>query len=110
MGGLFDWEQNFYSPMSGEDKYKQNISELVEILAEDSWKIRIEKRGGYFFYFIKYWILYVEKITSAKTNMPWSEIPGYETLLRAFIGEMQKRKISEYPDIMVEAMAKLVSN
>lgn len=54
--------------------------------------------------------MYVEMITATKVTIPWNEIPGYDCILRAFIGEMHKRKISEYPDIMVEAATKLSSN
>ena len=96
--------------MCQEERYKQNICELVDVLIEDNWRIRIEKRGGYFFFFLKYWVMYVQRIPSMKANIPWNDILGYECLVRAFVGEMDRRKVSEYPDIMVDTMTKLASN
>ena len=63
----------------------------MEILIDDGWKVRIAKRSGYFFYFIKYWIICVDNMG---TLIPWNEIEGYDSLLRAFVGEMYKRKVS----------------
>lgn len=110
LGTIFDWEENVYSSISHTERYKQNINDLVDILAEDSWRIRIEKRGGYFFYFIKYWVIYVDKMATLSHSVPWNEIHGYERIIRAFAGEMHRRKVSEYPDVMVEAATKLLSN
>ena len=107
---IFDWEENVYASISHQEKYKQNINDLIDILAEDSWRIRIEKRGGYFFYFMKYWVIHVDRMATVNHPVPWNEIHGYESIIRAFIGEMYKRKVSEYPDVMIEAATKLLSN
>ncbi len=82
---LFDWENNFYKFIETEDKYKQNIHELEQILEENEWEKRINKRKGAFFSFVQYWCDYVEFIAVNSKNLKWKHFPGYNRILHAFL-------------------------
>lgn len=53
-------------------------------MAQDAWKERFIKRGLAFFYFIKYWVTYVESALPAGREVQWRYFPGYNRLLRGF--------------------------
>jgi hypothetical protein len=80
------------------------------VLAQDAWKERFVKRGLAFFYFIKYWAIYIEITLPATKDIQWRYFPGYNRLLRGFFVEMKIRPILEYPDALMEAGLKLLLN
>jgi hypothetical protein len=82
---LFDWQSNFYDVLDSDERCRQNLSELSEILDKQEWRHRMQKRGIGFFFFITYWIKYVEKIAILSDNVKWQDLPGYPQLLRAIL-------------------------
>ena len=70
----------------------------------------MQKRGIGFFFFITYWIKYVEKIAILSDNVKWQDLPGYPQLLRAILCEMKRRPIVDYPDSLVDATVSLLAN
>lgn len=70
----------------------------------------MEKRGIGFFFFIIYWVKYVETIAVISDNVRWNNIPGYTQLLKALLCEMKRRPVIDYPDSLVEASVKMLAN
>lgn len=56
---MFDWENNFYKVIEKEEKYATHIEELKDMLKESQCESRLQKRGGAFFAFIRYWVSYI---------------------------------------------------
>ena len=40
----------------------------------------------------------------------WNYFPGYTKIVRGFIVEMKKRKILEYPTLMIKTSSELLAN
>lgn len=70
----------------------------------------MEKRGIGFFFFITYWVKYVEQYAIISEHVKWQNIPGYTQLLKALLCEMKKRAIMDYPDSLVDASIKILAN
>lgn len=51
------------------------------------------KRGVAFFFFLTEWMQFVSKIVVNKDHVPWQDLPGYLTLLKAFLVEMKTRNV-----------------
>jgi hypothetical protein len=45
----------------------------------------MEKRGIGFFFFIIYWVKYVEKVAIISDNVKWQDLPGYPQLLKVIL-------------------------
>jgi hypothetical protein len=68
------------------------------------------KRGIGFFFFLIYWVRYVETIAVISENIKWQNIPGYTNLLKALLCEMKKRPVIDYPDSLLDASLKMLTN
>lgn len=68
------------------------------------------KRGSAFFYFLSYWVNYVEDIAVKSKDIQWKYFPGYNRLMKSFLVQMKKKSILEYPDAMKLTCNKLLSN
>ena len=86
------------------------LGEIQELLAREDWKTRMTKRGIAFFYFVKYWIEYIESIVVKTKDVQWKYFPGYNKIVKCLLVEMKKRSILEYPDALKIACFKLLSN
>jgi hypothetical protein len=82
---LFDWQSNYYNVIGHDERAKHNLQDLAEILDNQPWRHRMEKRGIGFFFFIIYWVKYVEQIAIISDHVKWQHIPGYTQLLRALL-------------------------
>ena len=107
---MFDWEFHFYKYLRKNDRIENNSITIQEILSQETWKGRFVKRGLAFFYFLKYWVTYVESTLQDSHYTQWSYFPGYNKLIRAFLLELKVRPLLEYPDAIIEAALKLLSN
>jgi len=43
-------------------------------------------------------------------HIPWQDLPGYRKLLKAFLIEIKKREITEFPEALKEALYSLTIN
>lgn len=107
---MFDWEHHFYKYIRRDDRIENNSISLPEILGQNEWKGRFIKRGLAFFYFIKYWVTYVDSTLHNSPYIQWNYFPGYTRLVRGFLVELKIRPILEYPDGIIEAIQKLLLN
>lgn len=114
---LFDWERKFYRCIKNTPPPTASRSinvplqmNIADILACPEWKERFIKRGLAFFYFIKYWVDYVIAVVPVTSQIQWKYFPGYNRLLKGFFVEMKLRSITEYPDALLEAATKLLTN
>ena len=73
------------------------------------WKNRIKKRGIAFFRFVTNWSNYVVRFAN-KDGIPWQDIPGYATLVKAILYELKLRGIKYYPDALKETCCALLAN
>ena len=83
---------------------------LADALALPAWRTRFTKRGLAFFYFLKYWVTYIESSLPGKKDVQWRYFPGYNRLLKGFFVEMKTRPIHQYPDALIESCLKLLTN
>lgn len=45
----------------------------------------MSKRGIAFFYFVKYWVEYIESIAVKTKDIQWKYFPGYNKLIKCFL-------------------------
>ena len=96
---MFDWEEHFYKCLSDQES-EEDGPVLGEILAQEAWKERFSKRGLAFFYFIKYWVSYVEQSIDSR-DVEWCYFPGFNRIIKGFLVEMKLRPLLEYPDALL---------
>jgi|JI6StandDraft_1071083.scaffolds.fasta_scaffold01575_25 hypothetical protein len=70
----------------------------------------MEKRGVAFFYFVFYWMKYVEQTLIISESVKWDYLPCYSQLVSAVLGEMRKRPLLAYPDSLRDASTRLLAN
>jgi hypothetical protein len=70
----------------------------------------MQKRGGAFFAFVRYWVTYIETIAVNSKHISWRYFPGYNKILLSFLAEMKLRPLSGYSDPMKRAATSLLSN
>ena len=107
---LCDWDRNYHKCVEEEERYQAALHDIQAMLDGEDWKIRMTKRGIAFFYFVKYWIEYIESIVVKAKDVQWKYFPGYNKIIKCFLLEMKKRPIIEYPDALKIACFKLLSN
>lgn len=82
----------------------------MELLRTNDWEVRMKKRGGAFFAFVRYWVTYIESIVVNSKNLSWRYFPGYNKILLSFFAEMKLRPIQNYSEQMKKAAASLLAN
>ncbi|KAL4468703.1 hypothetical protein ABPG74_005206 [Tetrahymena malaccensis] len=107
---LFDWEQSFYRFLKTQERGEQHFNDLSAILNDTKWSYRMSKRGVAFFFFLTEWLQYVNKTVVVKDHVPWQDLPGYLTLLRAFLIELKSRDILQYPEALKLASQSILNN
>lgn len=106
---FFNWDEYFYSHIPESEQKKKNLQILSHLMSLNKWEEKIAKRGVAFFLIVKTWADFV-KMTVVKDNIMWFNIPGYSSILKIFFDQMKRRKISEYPDALVDASCSLLGN
>lgn len=104
ISGIFEWK-NFYTlirPGFNKDSFEA-------ALFSETWQQKIQKRGLSFFNFLKQYIFHILDQTKSGQIL-WSSIPGYKLLLKVYLLELKERKITEYPEALVEAGSVLLNN
>lgn len=81
---MFDWENNFYNMIESEEDYSKTEAKLMELMRTNDWEIRMKKRGGAFFAFVRYWVTYIESIVVNSKHISWRYFPGYNKILLSF--------------------------
>lgn len=79
-------------------------------MEQREWIHRMEKRGVVFFYFVFYWMKYVEQTLIISESVKWEYLPCYNQLVGAILGEMRRRPILSYPDSLRDASTRLLAN
>lgn len=68
------------------------------------------KRGVAFFFFLDEWGQYVNKTVVVKDHVPWQDLPGYKTLVKALLLELKIREITAYPEALKAASQSILNN
>ena len=76
----------------------------------NDWEERMQKRGGAFFAFVRYWVAYVETITINSKHIMWRYFPGYQKILLSYFAEMKLRPLNHYTEPMKKASGSLLAN
>jgi len=53
----------------------------------------MSKKGIVFFFFVRDWANYINQTIIVKDQVPWADLPGYETIVKAFLLELKFRLI-----------------
>lgn len=99
---FFNWKKYFYDKIPESPQKKKNMDIISKILAEKRWEEKLGKRGVAFFLIAARWAEYAKTI-AVDEKIDWFDIPGYSIVLKAVLTEFKERKISEYPDALVDA-------
>lgn len=99
---FFNWQKYFYEKIPDSSQKKKNMEIISKIMAEKRWEEKLAKRGVAFFLIANRWAEYAKTIV-VNDKIDWFDIPGYSTVLKAVLAEFKERKISEYPDALVDA-------
>ena len=107
---IFDWDRYFYSHLPKDNEQKKENDKILEHILENTrWHDRIKKRGVGFLLIITEWAKYVKQAV-IKRNIFWQDVPGYKTIVKAVLREIQKRPLLSYPDSLLDASMALLSN
>ena len=110
---LFDWEIQFFKYIPKTGLHQKDAEESVRLLrrieANKKWQTRVKKRGIAYFQIIKRWAELL-KNTVKTFSLVWQDIPGYRCIVKSVLQELKFRKVSEYPDTLIEAANTLVEN
>lgn len=106
---FFNWETYFYDQIPDSEQKQKNLAILTEIITQKLWEEKLAKRGVAFFLIINRWAEYVQTIV-VNDRIDWFDIPGYSSVLSAIVTELKERKVSEYPDALIDATCSLLSN
>jgi len=79
-------------------------------LEDRDWKNRLGKKGIAFYSFLTEWARHVNKTVVTKDHVPWQDLPGYTTLVKAFLAEMKSKDVRRYPSALLNASYSLLKN
>lgn len=100
---LLDWHTFFYKHFYEMPEAMEEENIFMELVKEEDWRIKINKKGVGFFYFVAescmYLVTYIDKKVLLQIDN--LEIPGYECLISAFMHELKK---ADYSDAVVYAL------
>lgn len=103
---LLNWNNEFFNYLS--DNNKEN-KEILERALNLKWKGKFDSKKTFYFYFLIEWCEYVK----AKYNsnlIEWEKIAGYEILVKKYNKNLKKRKINNYPEILIISGLELLKN
>jgi hypothetical protein len=107
---VFDWERYFYSHLpDGNEQKKESDRILKSCIQSTKWHERIKKRGVGFLLIVTEWAKYV-KTAVVRRNVFWQDVPGYKTIVKAVLREMQNRPLLLYPDALIDSTMALLAN
>lgn len=99
---FFNWDKNFYSKIPNDGDLKEkNLEILKRIIKDDKWEEKISKRGVALFLIVTKWADYI-KTTIVNNKVEWWGIPGYRKILKVIVHQIKERKVTEYPDSLIE--------
>ncbi|TNV86417.1 hypothetical protein FGO68_gene3402 [Halteria grandinella] len=110
---LFDWEAEFFEhiPSSGEyaKDFEDSINLMRKIKTNTEWYTRIQKRSIAYFQIIQRLLELLKSIVKT-FELNWQDIPGYKCIVKSVLQEMKRRKVSDYPESLIEVTKALVEN
>ena len=74
------------------------------------WRERMHKRGHCFFLFAEHWVRHTSMAMGMQPGeeLVWKEVPGFPTLIKAFLIEMKQRPLHMWPESMISCMCALL--
>lgn len=86
------------------------MNELNANLHSPGWEHKFLKRGTAFLSFMTRWCKHVYSSIMIKENVPWEQLPGYNTLLFNVLVEFKKKEMKEINDTLAETLYQLLHN
>ena len=80
------------------------------MLGDKDWIRRISKRGIAFYFFLSEWSKIVTKTIVTKDQVPWQDLPGYNTLIKSFLIELKRKDVKHYPEALISLSISLLKN
>jgi len=59
---------------------------------------------------LEQWAHHVNKTVVIKEHVPWQDLPGYGTLIKAFLIELKTKDVRKYPEALINASKALLKN
>ena len=89
---LWSSRQGISSSFSGADK----------VLGGKYWRERLKKRGHCFFMLLEHWVQHVPMAMGVQPGetVQWQDVPGFATLIKAFLIELKQRQLALWPESM----------
>lgn len=104
-----NWDNYFHSYIQEQEQAIQNLTILNNVLEETTWRNTLGHRKTNFFYFVQEWAKYIKNVLNI-SNVQWSEIPGYKTLLRAYFTELYLTEFRDLPEQLKNSIKYILYN
>mmetsp|Transcript_14289 Transcript_14289/g.38517 ORF Transcript_14289/g.38517 Transcript_14289/m.38517 type:complete len:1312 (-) Transcript_14289:446-4381(-) len=109
-GGTEYWARLWDSIEELREQATQRQQREAWLMADAYWRQRLARRGHCFFTLICEWVTLVRSMGTLVEPVPWDLIPGYDRLVRAFLLEMRRRPVTQWPESMQCAALALLGN
>eukprot|EP00347_Sterkiella_histriomuscorum_P013888 403362980 len=106
---LFNWNKHFFNHIPQSNEVDDANRSLSRVEGNRKWQSRLQKRSIAFFQIIKNLSELIGKTVNTY-SLYFQDIPGYRIILKAVLIEMKQRKITEYPDSLIDATMTLIHN
>lgn len=106
---MFNWNKHFFNHVPKSNEIEDSFRFLSRIVNNTKWQARLNKRSLAYFQIVKNLADLIEKTVNTY-SLYWQDVPGYRVILRSILTEMKERKITEYPDSLIEATMALIHN
>jgi hypothetical protein len=86
-------------------------SSSERVLSGRYWRERLHKRGHCFFLLLEHWVRHLEMAMGVQPGDPeltWQDVPGFPTMVKAFLIEMKQRPLQYWPESMVSCLLTLL--
>ncbi|KAG8463883.1 hypothetical protein KFE25_000051 [Diacronema lutheri] len=125
-GGTEYWARLWDSISELPEQAAQRKAREAWLEQDGYWRQRLSKRGHCFCTFVLQWVALVRRMgplcghatpagaqgsaEGQRENVPWAQLPGYDTIVRAFFVEMRRRAVTQWPESMQQAALALLAN
>lgn len=106
---LLNWDKEFFNYLTENKKEFKYNTDMLERTLKMDWKQKFASKKTFFFYFLIEWCDYV-KMKYNSNLIEWEKISGYEVLVKKYAKDLKKRKINNYPEILIISGLELLKN
>lgn len=101
-----DWQGRFFSFLEKSPEYSTHLGVFNEMIGDTDWSKILGKKGTGFFYFITESTSYLQESLPSHliSKIDMLEIPGYDTLMCAFMHELRNKEVIHYSDAQLQAL------